>query len=249
MKVLVAEDNPINRMVVEQMLAALGIEPTFAASGRQAVELWREIRPKLVLMDIFMPEMDGLEATRHIRALERTGGERTRILGVTASAAAADRQRCLEAGMDGHLAKPFSLDDLAAALAALVGDAVGSAARPASAGPVDPQRLHDLVGHLSADEAREILSTSLAEIDLVVTAIEAASRAGDWEALAGRAAELDVLAQPLGLRAVVECCEALVAAGGAGDAEAVRVASAGLAGTVAEARAAVEAWSAPGPSS
>jgi PAS domain S-box-containing protein len=120
MRVLVAEDNPVNRRVVTTLLERLGCSVKVAENGREAVENWKQGDYEMILMDIQMPEMDGLEATRLIRKAEsESAGARppTHIVAVTAHALPADRERCLQAGMDAHLAKPVTLDSLATALA------------------------------------------------------------------------------------------------------------------------------------
>ena len=116
LRVLVAEDNEVNQKVVVRMLERLGHHPAVASNGREAVEALSAATFDLVLMDCQMPEMDGFEATRRIRALT-VGRRHLPILALTANASDADRQRCLEAGMDGHLAKPLKLERLAEALA------------------------------------------------------------------------------------------------------------------------------------
>lgn len=105
--ILIAEDNVVNQMVVRSMLDSLGIRARIAANGREAIETYRTQRPDIILMDISMPEMDGLSATRAIRDIESAGWRRTPIIGVTAHALKEDRQRCMEAGMDDYLSKPI----------------------------------------------------------------------------------------------------------------------------------------------
>lgn len=104
--VLVAEDNLVNQMVVTSMLEKLGCRATIAANGREAVALYESGSYAIVLMDISMPEMDGVEATAKIRLLQAARGEQTPIIGVTAHAMEEDRQRCLDAGMNDYLPKP-----------------------------------------------------------------------------------------------------------------------------------------------
>jgi PAS domain S-box-containing protein len=106
--ILVAEDNEVNQLVFTQILSESGLTFQIVGNGRLAVEMWRQMRPRLVLMDVSMPEMNGLEATATIRAEEGEGGERTPIVGVTAHALKGDRERCLAVGMDDYLAKPIS---------------------------------------------------------------------------------------------------------------------------------------------
>jgi signal transduction histidine kinase/CheY-like chemotaxis protein/ligand-binding sensor domain-containing protein len=116
LRILVAEDNHVNQKLALAMLRKMGHQVTLATTGTAAVETWKREAFDLVLMDIQMPEMDGLEATRNIRSLERPGGARTPIIAMTAHAMGGDRERCLEAGMDAHVAKPINRADLAAAI-------------------------------------------------------------------------------------------------------------------------------------
>ncbi|MBO6717444.1 MAG: response regulator [Rhizobiaceae bacterium] len=116
--VLVAEDNGVNQLVFGQILDGLDISYRIASNGRTAVELYRTLNPSIILMDVSMPEMNGLEATAAIRDLERASGIHTPIIGVTAHALKGDKERCLEAGMDDYLSKPVSPDRLAAKIEA-----------------------------------------------------------------------------------------------------------------------------------
>ncbi len=129
LKILVAEDNPLNRRLIAVMLERLGHHPTFAHDGRAAVEQMAAGNFDLVLMDVQMPEMDGLTATQRIRSLElERGVERVPIIAVTAGATIDDREACLRAGMDDYLVKPIR-PELFCAVLARVG-VQGTAARP-----------------------------------------------------------------------------------------------------------------------
>ena len=111
--VLVAEDNVVNQMVISSMLEKIGCRASIAANGREAVEAYRRGAFAVVLMDISMPEMDGIEATALIREIQdANGGVRIPVIGVTAHALAEDRDRCLAAGMDDYLSKPVKPDAL-----------------------------------------------------------------------------------------------------------------------------------------
>ncbi|MEM9704799.1 MAG: response regulator [Pseudomonadota bacterium] len=116
LKVLVAEDNAVNQMVVKAMLDKLGCETAIAENGRKAVERFQDNAPDVILMDLSMPEMDGIAATAEIRGLEAQTNAHVPIIGVTAHAMKEDKQRCLDAGMDDYLSKPVTKDALAAKL-------------------------------------------------------------------------------------------------------------------------------------
>ncbi len=117
LRVLVAEDNALNRRLTAAVLQRLGHEAIFAHDGAEAVEHVRRDRFDVVLMDLQMPEMDGLTATAHIRSEEKTHTRpRLPIIALTADAMEADRDRCFQAGMDDYLVKPLDLVRFRAAL-------------------------------------------------------------------------------------------------------------------------------------
>jgi CheY-like chemotaxis protein len=114
--IIVADDNDINRFVAEGMLKRWGYSVLSASCGRQAIELWKKNRPCLILMDIHMPDMDGLAATRAIRSEEPDGDMRSPIIALTADAEEITIERLKTAGMDGHVLKPFKPALLQAAI-------------------------------------------------------------------------------------------------------------------------------------
>jgi CheY-like chemotaxis protein len=111
LKVLVAEDNTVNQMVMQRLLHKRGHEVTIAASGKAALEAFAAQRFDLIFMDVQMPELDGLEATRAIRQRE-IAPDRIPIVALTAHAMSGDRERCLAAGMDGYMTKPVNPTEL-----------------------------------------------------------------------------------------------------------------------------------------
>ena len=114
LKILVVEDHNINQMVILSILERLGFTADLASNGLEAVKAIGMIDYDLILMDVQMPEMDGLEATREIRAIkEKTGEEQPIIIALTAGALVEERNRCLDAGMDDFLAKPVRVETLA----------------------------------------------------------------------------------------------------------------------------------------
>ncbi|MBO6717586.1 MAG: PAS-domain containing protein [Rhizobiaceae bacterium] len=106
--VLVAEDNEVNQLVFSQILGETDLTFEIVANGKLAVEANAARRPRMILMDVSMPEMNGLEAAGTIRAAEAESGGHVPIVGVTAHALKGDRERCIEAGMDDYLSKPIS---------------------------------------------------------------------------------------------------------------------------------------------
>ena len=116
LRVLVAEDNLVNRTLAEHLLRRRGHQPVMVVNGREAVEALGKESIDLVLMDLQMPEMDGFEATAAIRARERGTGLRIPIVALTAHAMEGDRQRCLDADMDGYVSKPIDPGELFAVI-------------------------------------------------------------------------------------------------------------------------------------
>ena len=121
--VLVVEDNLINQTLVMTLLQRGGYRVTLAGTGREAVEKFLMHRFCIILMDMQMPDLDGIEATKAIRLLERKQERlRTPIVAMTANAMRGDRERCLEAGMDDYLAKPIKTTELFAIIETLIAD-------------------------------------------------------------------------------------------------------------------------------
>lgn len=112
LRILLAEDNQVNRRLVELLMTRQGHEVVSVENGRQAVEQAARERFDLILMDVQMPDMDGLEATRQIRALEAAVGGHKPIFALTANAMRGDEEVCLQAGMDGYIPKPFEAEKL-----------------------------------------------------------------------------------------------------------------------------------------
>jgi signal transduction histidine kinase/ActR/RegA family two-component response regulator len=123
LSILVAEDNPVNQRLILRLLELRGHRATLAVTGVAALDSWRNQRYDLILMDLEMPDMDGLEATRRIRELETSTGAHVSIVAMTAHAMKGDQEECLASGMDGYICKPIqvaALDKVLEECAALV---------------------------------------------------------------------------------------------------------------------------------
>ncbi|MGO4437662.1 response regulator [Rhizobium sp. RAF56] len=125
--ILVAEDNDINQIVFSQILEGLGYRYRIAASGDEAVRMWNDRRPAIILMDVSLPGLDGFEATRLIREMEEGTGFSTPIIGVLTQAFEGDRAACMQSGMNDVIMKPVSPDTLETVFQAFI-STVGSRA-------------------------------------------------------------------------------------------------------------------------
>lgn len=166
LRILLAEDNVVNQKVARRLLRQLGYRADVVANGIEAVEAAQRQPYDLVLMDVQMPEMDGLEATRRIRADE--DGVQPRIVAMTAAAMQDDQQECLEAGMDDYLAKPVEVKDLIGVLkettprgrAERTGVAPSSASPAHGSGGIDPSAFNSFqadIGEHDGDFVRELI--------------------------------------------------------------------------------------------
>ena len=175
LRVLVAEDNEINLRLLLRRLQLWGHEVTTVRNGRDAVETSQQGHFDLVLMDVQMPEVDGLEATGRIRAAEEARGEgpRVPIVGVSAHALRGDRERFLAAGMDDYLAKPVRSAELAALIERFTAD------RPA--GDRDPLARPALLAALDGDEALldELIGLFVSDLPRQLESLRAALEARD----------------------------------------------------------------------
>ena len=192
--ILVAEDNPVNRMLMRRFLESEGHRPTLVTNGREAVAATLAHEFDVVLMDIQMPEMDGFEAARAIRDREREQGGHLALVAVTAHAIKGDRERCLAAGYDGYVTKPVSFPELLTTLGAVMlagapssstkapppgitGEPSHDAKRSAIAGFDDAGALARAGGDLAL--LREIVAVFLAEAPAWLSALDVAAAAGD----------------------------------------------------------------------
>jgi PAS domain S-box-containing protein len=181
--ILVAEDNTINQKVIRQLLRHLGYRADVVGNGAEAVEALERQDYPVILMDMQMPEMDGLEATRRLRRRVR-GANAPWIIAMTANAMPGDRERCLDAGMDDYVPKPIELAVLERALAA----AAAQVAARRGAAVIDPARIAQL--RAIDDEAsllNEVIASFVGEVPQLLHKLEHAVREHDGQLLAATA--------------------------------------------------------------
>ena len=179
-RVLVADENVINREVIIEVLRQLGIAVEAVDNGREAVEAWRRGKPDFVFMDCSMPEMDGYEATREIRAHERLdlAGDPVPIVALTANAAGATRSDWREAGMNDYITKPFTVRQIAACLRRHL-------IRKRAEAPVEAVQLDEAVivdlRQIGGSEAlfRRVLDLFVSRVPLAVDRIQSVTAACD----------------------------------------------------------------------
>jgi PAS domain S-box-containing protein len=201
-RILVVEDSRVNQEVTVGLLELLGYTADVAANGREAIDAVLRGNYALVLMDCQMPVLDGYTATEEIRRREGAG-RHTPIIGVTANAMAGDRERCLAAGMDDYIAKPFRRDELAAVLARWLPAPTATAAPPAGPSPVlDRSALQALRPALVA----QLVSLFREQAPQHVRTIQAAAAQADPAALARAAHTLRGEAGQLGAVELHELC-------------------------------------------
>ena len=148
--VLLVEDHRFNQILARELLEKHGYTVSTADNGREALEALEEIACDLILMDVQMPVMDGFEATTAIRKREGQSGGRIPIIGLTAHAMKGDRERCIEAGMDGYMPKPIQPDELFAAIGELVGAADAAVEKTSTVAAVGFNR-GELLNRLEGD--------------------------------------------------------------------------------------------------
>ncbi len=198
LRILVAEDNPVNQRLALLLLEQLGYQAELAANGSEVLAAVERRPFDLVLMDVQMPELDGLAATRALRQRQPRGGPR--VVAMTASALREDREACLAAGMDDFLTKPIRIEAL---VAALQGCALSpaAAARERSGPALDPRRmagLRALRRRDGSDMARHVVQLFLDTAPALLGRLREAAERSEAEPLAALAHELRGSAQAVG---------------------------------------------------
>ena len=192
LSILVVEDTPVNQKVAQHLLARFGFRSDVAASGQVALSALEQRAYDLVLMDIQMPEMDGLEATRRIRA--RWPERDLHIVAMTANVATEDVRRCYEAGMDAFLPKPIDVASLARMLRELL-------TAPAPEPVVDEAVVGRLCDEIGPEIVQELAEEFLSDVDAALPDLEDGCRQQDRARIAAAAHRLKSPARSLGASA------------------------------------------------
>jgi signal transduction histidine kinase/CheY-like chemotaxis protein/HPt (histidine-containing phosphotransfer) domain-containing protein len=216
--VLVADDHPINRLVLKRQVAAAGYAAIDVENGREALRMHGEHRFGLVITDCNMPEMDGYELARSIRHLEESAGAGAHIpiIACTANALRGEAENCFAAGMDDYIAKPVELAQLRAKLERWL--PLAPAAPQAEA--IDPQVLAEIAGG-DAALARELLDQFMRVNQEDARAFSEAFDARDIAGITHAAHRMKGAARTVGAEAFAAICDRLEAAGRAGDWESI----------------------------
>jgi signal transduction histidine kinase/response regulator of citrate/malate metabolism/HPt (histidine-containing phosphotransfer) domain-containing protein len=224
LRILVVEDNPINQKVAVRMLEALGYRADYADNGREAVTAIESRPYDLVLMDLQMPVMDGFEATRTIcKRWDRA--ERPTIVAMTACALPGDRELCMQAGMDGYLAKPIERarlnevlsavksrgapDDTPLATAALASSEAAPPVAPpsdATEREIDPRPLDELAENIGRENIPEVIDLLISEAPSALRDLRQAVASGDPQALRFQVHKLGSSVATVGATVLTSLC-------------------------------------------
>ncbi|MBF0383174.1 MAG: PAS domain S-box protein [Magnetococcales bacterium] len=208
-QILLAEDDPINQLVMLKIFKRMGLAPDLAQNGLEVLDMTSNKRYDMIFMDVQMPEMDGLTAVKELREREKSDGHKshTSVVALTAFALAGDERMCLSAGMDDYLCKPVSSQDLRRVLCRWVGDEKKAAALSKDCSPskgtlVDKIRLQTLFEEVGAEAFYSIVQVALFQIQERVMALHTALDRGDIIAINELAHKLKGTCLQLGAVAV-----------------------------------------------
>lgn len=223
--ILVAEDNEINQKVIRQQLALLGYAADIAVDGREALKRWESGEYALLLSDLNMPNMDGYQLTKTIRA-SKAAHKDIPIIALTANALKGEMEHCRSIGMDDYLSKPVQLENLQTTLEKFLRTSKPGvdtlspekAAPSATEVPVDVQILKDLVGD-DVEMINDLLQEYRDNAAATTKALHAAFQAGQWSIVGSTAHKLKSSSRSVGAMALGELCAKLEQAGKANDAK------------------------------
>ncbi|MFW6358953.1 MAG: response regulator, partial [Chroococcales cyanobacterium] len=198
LRILLAEDNPVNTLLATQLLQRMGYRPDVAANGLEVLEALRRQQYDVVLMDVHMPEMDGLTATEQI-CREWSLPQRPRIIAMTANAMQGDRERCLNAGMDDYISKPIRVKELVNAL---------SQCRSQLGSPIDLHAFQSLKAGMGniGELIVEVIDTYLADSDMLLQRLKKGIEEGNAKAIQEAAHSLKSSSASLGVTGLFHLC-------------------------------------------
>lgn len=212
-KVLIVEDNKVNVKVLMLLLDQFKFDCDTAENGREAVEAVKNSHYNLILMDVHMPKMDGLEATQIIRQIEKVSGTHTPIIAVTALTSSDEKQRCLDAGMDDHIGKPISREILYEKVNHWLKKNVQSKADNANVDMshyegiwLDPDDLKRLLEHFGDENFDHLLKNYLTSAESYVFILEALIRDHDKFQCFRLLQELNSASADVGARTICKFC-------------------------------------------
>jgi CheY-like chemotaxis protein len=221
--ILIVEDNLVNQKVIKGLLQRKGYRMETAGDGSQALAMLEHHSFDAILMDVQMPVMDGLEATRRIRALERWRG--IPIVAMTAHAMSGDRERCLAAGMNAYLPKPVNSAELFRVLESYLGEERAARAAPApiakESSPIDPS-LHDAVCPSDPELVGDVVNLFLQLAPKRLEKLQLALSAGHCDTVALEAAVIRQSAQRIAANPIAERAGRIAEAAGRQDHAAMR---------------------------
>jgi CheY-like chemotaxis protein len=191
LRVLVVEDNATNRLIVQRLLSRRGYEVLEAVSGARGLELIGSAAPDLILLDVQLPEMSGFDFLQRLRAMPHPSCG-TRVIALTAHALASDRERCLDAGMDGYVAKPFTACSLFDEVNRVMALAPPAPSRGAGA-PVADNRFEKAIQGIDGDLElfAEIASKVADDYVLFAASISSFAQSGELSPLAAEAHKIN----------------------------------------------------------
>ncbi len=218
LRILLAEDNVVNQKIALLLLQRIGYRADMAANGLEVLQALRRQPYDVVLMDIHMPEMDGLAATRCI-CQEWSQSQRPRVIAVTANAMQGDRQICLDAGMDDYISKPIQVEELTQVLMQCQRLPDSPYFCSITKTHVDPKALHklqDMLGEPASEALAEVIDSYLENAPKLIEAIRTAVSCQDAASLQQAAHTLKSSSAALGATTLSQLCQELEAIGQAG---------------------------------
>jgi CheY-like chemotaxis protein len=207
----VAEDNKVNQQLALQLLQRMGYRADVAGNGLEVIEALRRQPYDVVFMDVQMPEMDGLDATRHI-CQQWLPTNRPRIIAMTANAMQGDREKCLEVGMDDYISKPIRVNELVRVLSQSQPTEEPPEPAPQTESALDPQVLqtfHDMMGESATEMLHQLMDIYLEDTPAMLETLKIALQENNLAALQHTAHTLKSSSAALGAIKFSQLCQDL----------------------------------------